>query len=109
MNLDISYGPEPTMTNWGNARNTCASIPRDTAEHNRRELVVFCQGCWHFTDFQHNKGTVAALELMTRLKIDAYETTSGTQGRSLTSQEIAKYVKYCLNSGKATGPDKCPN
>jgi len=81
------------MTNWGNASKTCASIPQDTAEHNRRELVAFCQGCWHFTDFRHNKGTVAALELMTKLKIDAHRTASGTQGRlrgALTSQEICK-------------------
>ena len=72
---------EPTMTNWGNASKTCASILQDTAEHNRRELVAFCQGCWHFTDFRHNKGTIAALERMTKLKIDAYRTASGTQGR----------------------------
>ena len=69
------------MTNWGNASKTCASIPQNTAEHNRRELVAFCQGCWHFTDFWHNKGTIAALELMTKLKIDAHRTASGTQGR----------------------------
>jgi len=31
------------MMNWGNASKTCASIPQDTAEHNRRELVAFCQ------------------------------------------------------------------
>ena len=85
---------EPTMTNWGNTSKTCASIPQDTAEHNRRELVAFCQGCWHFTDFRYNKGTIAALELMTKLKIDAHRlvTASGTQGRlrgALTSQEIA--------------------
>jgi hypothetical protein len=49
----------------------------------------------HFTGFQHNKGTIAAMELMTKLKIDAYRTASGTQGKlrgALTSQEIAKYV-----------------
>ena len=106
------------MTNWGNASKTCASIPqaennrRETAEHNRRELVAFCQGCWHFTDFRHNKGTIAALELMTKLKIDTYRTADGTQGRlcgALTSQEITKYVEYCLKLGKAPGPDKCPN
>jgi len=82
------------------------------AEHNRRELVAFCQGCWHFTDFRHNKGTIAALEMMTKLKIDAHRTGSGTQGRlhgALTSQEIAKYVEHCLEPGKARGPDKCPN
>jgi len=49
---------------------------------------------------------------MTKLKIDAYRTTSGTQGRlrgAPTCQEIAKYVENCLNLGKAPGPDKCPN
>jgi len=100
------------MTNWGNASKTCASIPQDTAEHNRRELVAFCQKCWHFTDFRHNKGTIAALELMIKFKIDAQRTASGTQGRlrgALTSQEIAKYVEHCLKPGKAPGPDKCPN
>jgi len=100
------------MTNWGNASKTCASIPQDTAEHNRRELFAFCQGCWHFIDSWHNKGTIAALELTTKLKIDAHRTTSGTQGRlrgALTSQEIAKYVDHCLKPGKVTGPDKCPN
>jgi len=83
------------MTNWGNASKTCASIPQDTADHNRRELVAFCQGCWHFTEIWHNKRTIAALELMTKLKIDAHRTASGTQGRlrgAHTSQEIAKYV-----------------
>jgi len=28
---------------------------------------------------------------------------------ALTSQEIAKYVEYCLKPGKAPGSDKCPN
>ena len=49
---------------------------------------------------------------MTKLKIDAHRTASGTQGRlhgALTSQEIAKYVEHCLKPGKAPGPDKCPN
>jgi len=37
--------------------------------------------------------------MMTKLKIDAYSTTRDTQGKlrgALTSQEIAKYVEYCL-------------
>ena len=104
--------PEPTMTNWGNASKTCASISQDTAGHNRRELVAFCQGCWHFTDFWHNEGTISALELMTKLRIDAHRTASGTQGRlcgALTSQEIAKYVEHCLKPTKAPGPYKCPD
>ena len=37
--------PEPTMTNWGNASKTWSGIPHDTAEHNKRKLVAFCQGC----------------------------------------------------------------
>jgi len=56
--------------------------------------------------------TISALELMTKLKIDAYRTASGTLCRlrgALTSQEIAKYVEHCLKPGKAPGPDKCPN
>ena len=100
------------LSHWGNASKTCASIPKDTAEHNRRELVAFCQWCWHFTDFQHNTGTIAALELMTKLEIDAHKTACDTQGRlcgALTSQEIAKYVEHCLKPGKASGLDKCPH
>jgi len=99
------------MTNWGNTSKTCASIPQDTAEHNRRELVAFRQGCWHFTDFRHNKGTIASLELMSKLKINAHRTTSGTQGRlrgALTSQEIAKYVEHCLKPGKAQAQTSAP-
>jgi len=49
---------------------------------------------------------------MTKLQFDANRTASGTQGRlrgALTSQEIPKYVEYCLKPGKAPGPDKCPN
>jgi len=94
--------------NWGNASKTCASIPQDTAKHNRRELVAFCQGYWHFTDYWQNKGTIAALELMSKLTIDAYRTAGGTQGRlrgELTRQEIAKYVEHFLKPGKAPGPD----
>ena len=82
--------PEPTMTNWGNASKTCASIPQDTAEHNRRELVAFCQGCWHFTDFRHNKGTIAALELMTKLKIDTCRISSGTQADCVAHSPVKK-------------------
>ena len=55
--------PEPTMTNVGrNAGKNHASIPQDTAvgEHNTRKLVAFCQGCWCFIDFWHNKGKIAA-------------------------------------------------
>ena len=94
------------MANWGNASKTCESIPQDAAEHNRRELVSFCQGCWYFTDFRDNKGTIAALELMTKLKIDAHRTQDRLRG-ALTSQKIAKYVEHCINPGKASGPDKC--
>jgi len=59
--------PEPTMKKWGDASKTCVSILQDTAKHNRRGLVAFCQECWRFTDFWHIKGTIQ----MTKLKIDA--------------------------------------
>jgi len=39
------------------------------------------------------------MEMMTKLKIDAHKTASGSQGRlhdALTSQEIAKYAERCL-------------
>jgi len=84
--------PKPTIINWDNASKpeNCASlsISQDTAEHNRRELLAFCQKYFRFTDFQHNKGTwtIAALELMTKLKIVAHR-----QGCVVSeSQEIAK-------------------
>jgi len=68
--------------------------------------------CWHCTDFQHHFGkwTIAALELMTKLKINACRTASATQGRlhgALTKQ--AKYVEHYIKPGKAPGPNKCPN
>jgi len=57
------WWPEPTMTNWGNTSKNCASIPQDTAKHNRQELVAFCQlqcqECWYFTYFNHNSSTGA--------------------------------------------------
>ena len=31
--------PEPTMTNWGNARKTCAIIPHGPARHSRAQLT----------------------------------------------------------------------
>ena len=100
------------MTDWGIVSKTCASIQQDTAEYNRRDLVAFCQGCWHFTAFRHNKETIPALELMTKFKIGAHRTARGTQGRlrgAFPSQEIAKYVEYCLKPGKAPGPDMSSN
>jgi len=45
---------------------------------------------------------------MTKLKLDAHRTASGTRG-ARTSQEIAKYVEHCVKPGKTPGPDKCPN
>ena len=56
--------------------------------------------------------TIAALELMTKLEIDAHRTARGTQGRlrgALTSQHIAKYVEHCLKLDKAPGTKKCNN
>ena len=63
------------------------------------------------TDFRHNKGTIAALELITKLKIDAHRTASGVQGRlrgALTSQEIAKYVEHCLNQARRQAHTSAP-
>ena len=61
---------------------------------NRRELVAFCQGCWHFTDFWYNKGTIASLELMAKLKINAHRTASGTQGRLRGASEDNKFSEW---------------
>ena len=52
---------------WGNASKTRSSLPHSTVEHNRRELVAFCQQCWQFTDFQHGKGAIGKLQLFTDL------------------------------------------
>jgi len=41
-----------------------------------------------------------------------HRTANCTQGRlrgALTSHGVAKYVEYCLISGKAPGQNKCPN
>jgi len=58
----------------GNATKTRASLPQVTVEQNRRELVAFCQQCWQFTNFRHNKGEIGILPLMVRLLIDTYST-----------------------------------
>jgi len=44
----------------GNASKTRASLSQATVEQNRRELVAFCQQCWQFTNFRHNKGEMAS-------------------------------------------------
>ena len=96
----------------GNASKTRASLPQATVEQNRRELVAFCQQCWQFANFRHNKSEIGILPWMVRLLIDTYRTAepqlSCLRGE-LTSQEIKKYVAMCLNPGKSTGPDRCPN
>jgi len=96
----------------GNASKTWASLPQATVEQNRRELVTFCQQCWQFTNFRHNKGEIGILPLMVRLLIDTYRTAEHRPGRlrgELTGQKIKKYVATCLKPGKSTGPDKCSN
>jgi len=96
----------------GNASQTQASLPQATVEQNRRELVAFCQQCWQFTNFRHNKGEIGILPLMVRLLIYTYRTAEHQPGRlrgELTSQEIKKYVAMCLKPGKSTGPDRYPN
>jgi len=96
----------------GNASRTRASLPQATVEQNRQELVAFCQQCWQFTNFRHNKGEIGILPLIVRLLIDTCKTAEYQPGRlrgELTSQEIKKFVAMCLKPGKSTGPDKCPN
>jgi len=93
----------------GQCEQDLCKYPAGHIRAQQSKAVAFCQGCWHFTVFQHNKGTIPVLEMMTKLKINAHRTTRGTQGRLrgvLTSQEIAKYVEHCLKPGKAPGPDK---
>ena len=85
------------MTNWDNASKTCASIPQDTAEHNRRELVAFCQGCWHSTDFRYNKGTIAALELMTKLLRTQNRKWHAGQVAWCTHQSKNRKVRWTLS------------
>ena len=51
----------------GNSSKTRASLPQATVEQNRRELVFFCQQCWQFTNFRHNKGEIGILALMMKL------------------------------------------
>ena len=52
-------------TGRGNASKTRASLPQATVEQNRRELVAFCQQCWQFANFRHNKpGEIGILPLM---------------------------------------------
>jgi len=96
----------------GNASKTRASLPQATVERNRRELVAFCQQCWQFTNFRHNKGEIGILPLMVRLLLDTYRTAEHQPGRlrgELTSRGIKKYVAMCLKPGKSTGPNRCPN
>jgi len=96
----------------GNASKIRASLPKVTVEQNRQELFAFCQQCWQFTNFRHNKGEIGILPLMVKLLIDTYRTAEHEPGRlkgELTRQEIKKYVAMCLKPGKSTGPDRCPN
>jgi len=75
----------------GNANKTRASLPQATVEQKRRELVAFCQQCWQFTNFRHNKGEIGILLLMVKLLIGTYGTAEHQPGRlsgELTSQEV---------------------
>jgi len=89
-----------------------ATLPQATVGQNRQDLVAFCQQCWQFTIFRHNKGEIGILPLMVRLLIYTYKTAEhqpGRLGEELTSQEIKKYVAMCLKPGKSTGLDRRPN
>jgi len=106
---EVRGGVSPSR---GNASKTRASLPKATAEQNRRELVACCQQCWQFTNFGHNKDEIGILPLMVRLLIDIYRTAEHQPGRlrgELTNQEIKKHVAMCFKPGKGTGPDRCPN
>ena len=98
----------------GNASKTRPSLPQVNVEQNRRELVAFCQQCWQFSNFRHNKGEIGILPLMVKLLIDTYRTAEYQPGclrgeRTSHWQKIKKYVGMCLKTGKGTGPARCPN
>jgi len=102
------------MTNWGNASKDMRKYParHSRAQQTRASCLLPRVLALHRFPAQQRDNSIVSLELMTKLKIDAYRTTSGTQGRlhgEPTCQEIAKYFENCLNPGKAPGPDKCPN
>jgi len=65
----------------GNASKIRASLPKVTVEQNRQELFAFCQQCWQFTNFRHNKGEIGILPLMVKLLIDTYRTAEHEPGR----------------------------
>jgi len=65
----------------GNANKTRASLHQATVEQNRRELIAFCQRCWQFTNFRHNKSEIGILPLMMRLPADTYRTAEHQPGR----------------------------
>jgi len=58
----------------GNASKTQASLPQATVDQNRRELVAFCQQCWQFMNFRHNKGEIGIV-------------------RTVKSYDLARYAK----------------
>jgi len=90
----------------GNASKTRASLPQATVEQSRQELVTFCQQCWQFTNFRHNKGKIGILPLMVRLLIDTYMTAEHQPGRlrgELTSQEIKKYCRNVFETRHRSG------
>ena len=94
------------------ARHGPVRLPQATDEQKRQELVAFCQQCWQFTNFWHNKGEIGILPLIARLLIDTNRTAEHQPGHlrgELTSQEVKKYVAMCLKLGISTSLDRCPN
>jgi len=61
--------PEPPMTNWGNVSKNHASIPQDTAEHNR-DCQQTRASCLLPRVLVLHRFPTAALELMNKKKID---------------------------------------
>jgi len=89
----------------GNASKTRANLSQATVEQNRRELVAFCQQCWQFTNFRHDKGEIGILPVIMRLLIDTYRTAEHQLVRlrgELTSQEFKKHVATCSKPSKST-------
>jgi len=115
--MDSPYSPMHQVrggvsSNKGNVSKTQANLPQATVEQNRRDLVAFCQQCWWFKNFRHNKGEIGILHLMVKLLIETPRTAEHQPGRlrgELTSHEIKNSVVMCLKPGKSTSPNRCPN
>ena len=100
--------PEPTMTSWGNASKTCASIPQDTAEHNRRELVAFCQVSYTrrwLTGAVYDSATVCLAPNVAESATITFDT--GVAQGSITSPQLFNiFINALLRMLTATGQNQ---